>query len=378
MFVYINKLKLLIMKQHLQILTIVQIFLVTFISFSQTYKVDERRIYSWNNSAMPADWKHDVTEQYTYANGGIKETKTVGYSMPGMSLSYQHIKTYNTSNNITLNLKQIWNGSQWVDDSQDVYTYYSGTSNVKDMTTYSFSQGYDVYKVLYEYSGSDITKITFQDGSSGTLVNSEKFEYTYNSPGQPYQEFDSEWNGSSWDLIERTTATYVGGLRTELLVESYNGSTYDSFERYVSTYSGTLETEYLQQSWNGSSYVNSDRELSTYDGNDNKTVYIFESWIMNAWEPYYKEENDFSVAAPLGVNDFDDEKFVVFPNPVADIVNIKSTMAIDKIEIYNVIGKKVTQVNKTKRVDIKNLKSGIYFLKIFNKDKSTTKKIVVK
>lgn len=365
------------MKRFLHFSVFILFLFITTSIFSQVYQVDEKRIYSWNGAP---DWKHDLTQQFTYANGGNKETKIVATSIPSMNETYQHIKTYNANNDIILDVRQIWNGSQWVDDSQDTYTYYAGTSNVKDITTYSFSLGYDTYKVLYEFSGNDITKLTFQDGSSGTLINSEQYEYTYNVPGQPYQEFESEWNGSSWDLIERATATYVGGLRTELLVESYNGSTYDLFERYLTTYSGTLETEYLNQSWNGSSYVNSDRELSTYDANDNKTVYIFESWNggTTSWVPYYKEENDFSVAAPLSTKSFENDSFKIYPNPATDEINIKSTVVIDKMELYNVLGKKVMQSSNSKALNVESLNSGIYVLKVFNRGKSATKKIAVK
>ncbi|WP_299557235.1 T9SS type A sorting domain-containing protein [Seonamhaeicola sp.] len=366
------------MKLHLRFSAIIIIFLTFFSSFSQTtYRVDERRIYSWNGTP---DWKHDITEQYTYVNGGNKATKIVATSISTMLQVYQHIKSYNSNNDIILDLKQTWDGSQWVNDSQDTYTYYAGTSNIKDITTFSFHQGFDVSKVLYEYSGTDITKITFQDGSSGTLINYEKFEYTYNSPGQPNQELKSTWNTSInlWDIVERSTATYVGGLRTELLVESYNGSSYDLFERYLSSYSGSLETEYLQQSWNGSSYDNSDRELSTYDGNDNKTVYIFENWSMGAWVPYYKEENDFSVAGPLSTESFNSKNIKVYPNPVTNVLNISSTSVVDNVEMYNVMGEKVMQTSDAKQLNLYNLKSGIYLLKVFSNNRSIIKKILVK
>ncbi len=368
------------MKQYLHFTAVISTFLIILSGYSQTYKVDEQRIYSWNGAP---DWVQHTTEQYTYANGGNKETSVLGLNFPGLEKSYQHNKTYNANNDIILIVKQSWNNTlmQWEDDSQDVYKYYPGTSNIKDVTTYNFDLGYDTFKISYEYSGTDITKITLQDGSSGSLVNFEKYEYTYNTPGQPYQEFDSEWNTSTnmWDLIERATATYVNGLRTELLVESYNGSTYDLYERYLSTYSGSLETEYLQQSWNGSNYVNSDRELSTYDGNGNKTAYIFESWNVGAWVPYYKEEKSFSLAGSLGTKSFENRAVKVYPNPVSDVLNISSVGTINRIEMFSILGENVLQqMSNTKQINVKGLRSGVYVLKVFNNDRSTTKRVVIK
>ncbi len=367
------------MKRFLHFSIFILSFFITTSSFSQTYKVDEKRIYSWDNLSMPADWKLDITEQYTYANGGNKETKVVATSALTMQQVYQNIKTYNSNNDITLDLRQNWDGVQWVDASQDTYTYYTGTSNVKDVTTYNFNLGYDTYKISYEFSGNDINKIITQDGSSGSLVNETQYEYTYNMSGQLYIEIESDWNGTSWDLDERGTATYTSGLR-ELIVEEYNGSTYDLFERYLLYYTISLEKEdeYIQQSWNGSSYVNSDRELSTYDGNDNKTAYVYESWFGGAWEPYYKEEMDYSVAAPLSTESFENDSFKVFPNPVSDVVNISSKTIIDKVELYNVLGEKVLQSTNTKTLNVESLNAGIYILKVFSNDESATKKIVIK
>lgn len=360
-------------------LLFVLLFLLTYLGFAQTlYQVDEKRIYDWDGAP---DWDHVITEQFTYDNGGNKETKIVGLSYPSSENIYQFIKSYNSNNDIILSVRQSWNSTTmlWENVSQDVYTYFTNTSNIKDVTTYSFNLGFDVFKISYEYSGSDVSKITVQQEAGGSLVNYEQYVYTYNIPGQPYQEFDSIWNTttSMWDLKERGTATYSTNLR-EVINEKYNGSTYDLFEKYITTYSGSLETQYIIQTWNGSSYINSDRELSTYDANDNKTVYIFESWLGSAWEGYYKEEMDYSIAAPLSTVSFDNNSFKIYPNPASNIINISSSLDIDKIEIYTVLGKKVLQTPYTKQLNVESLNTGIYLLKVFSNNQSSTRKIVIK
>lgn len=369
------------MKRFIHFTLFILSLFLSYSSFSQTFKVDEKRIYVWDNNLMPADWNHETTEQYTYANGGNKETNIKGYTMPGMVLAYQHNKTYNANGDIELDVTQFWNDTsmQWVNSSQDSYTYYQGTSNVKDVTTYSFLLGYDTYKVLYEYSGNDLSKITFQDGSTGTLVNDEQYEYTY-SGGLPYQEFDYEWNSSTnmWDLIFRSTATYSPGLR-ELIVEEYNGSTYDPFEKYLTSYTISLEKEdeHLEQTWNGLAYEDTDRQLNTYDGNENQTVIELQSWVSSVWESYYREERDFSMAS-LSTESFENENFKVFPNPVTDVLNISSKVKIDKIVLFDIVGKKVMESSTLKEVKVESLRSGIYILKVFSKGEYAEKKIVVK
>ncbi|WOD43774.1 T9SS type A sorting domain-containing protein [Hwangdonia lutea] len=371
------------MKRLLHFSTFIFSFFICFTSFSQTYKVDEKRIYAWD--AFASEWTHNLTEQFTYANGGTKETLLQGFSMPGMMLAYQDIKTYNTNNDIILDVGQIWNSVslQWETTGQTTFTY-DGSNNLieeLDQSYNAITQLYEnAYRVLYEYSGSNIIKFTYQYWDTSAWVNEDKLDVTYTS-GLPTQIINSVWNTTTnmWDLDERDTATYVGGLRTELIVETYNGSGWDLYERYSTTYSGSLEIEYIQQTWNGAVYVNSDRELSVYDGNDNKTEYIWYSWVSNAWEPYYKEEMDYSVAAPLSTNSFEQDSFKIYPNPASDVINIASNTTVDKMELYNVLGEKILQTsNSSKALNIEGLKSGLYILKVFNKNNSASKKIVVK
>lgn len=368
------------MKQFLRFLTFIVCFLFFYVASSQTYKLDEKRIYSYDG--FNDIWVQNTTETYTYNNGGNKETSIIGTSFPSGNNQYRHIKTYDVNNNIISDLKQTWNISmvQWEDASRDTYTYYSGTSNIKDITTYSFDVEYNTFKVLYEYSGTDITKITFQDGSSGTLVNFQKYEYTYNLSGQPATEDDFEWNTSTnmWELDERGTATYTSGLR-ELITEQLNGSNWELFERYLTYYTISIEkdNEHIQQYRSGSNWVNSDRETSTYDANDNKTEYIFYSWISSAWEPYYKEEMNYSMAVPLSTNLFKSEDIKVYPNPATDFVTISTQKHIDKIELYNVLGYKILETKDTKIINVQSLNAGVYLLKTLSNTTSVTKRIVV-
>jgi Secretion system C-terminal sorting domain len=366
------------MKQFLLFSAFILCCLFSLLSFSQTYKVDELKLFSYGDP----DWNQEYTQQYTYDNGGNKETNMLVLSYPDGDKIYQVNKTYNANNDVILSVTQFWNdlAMQWENSSQETYTYYTGTSNVKDVTTYSLILGYSTYKILYEYSGNDIVKITDQIGDTGGLVNATKYDYTYNSPGMPGEEIESEWNVSTsmWDMTEKTIATYTSGLRTKIDVYNYESGNWATmpFERYLSNYSGTLEIEYRWESWNGAGWDFEDRELSTYDANGNKTVYIFENWT-GVWEPYYKEEASYSVASPLGVESFENVSFKVFPNPASDVVNLSSFSDIEKIEMFNVLGEKVLVSSKAKQLHVESLKSGVYLLKVFSGNRSATKRIVI-
>jgi hypothetical protein len=66
--------------------------------------------------------------------------------------------------------------------------------------------------------------------------------------------------------------------------------------------------------------------------------------------------------------------FKLYPNPVKDVLNIQSKqgLIVNSMEIYNQLGQIVMAVaNTANRVDISNLASGIYFVKV-NTDKGTS------
>jgi hypothetical protein len=68
----------------------------------------------------------------------------------------------------------------------------------------------------------------------------------------------------------------------------------------------------------------------------------------------------------------------IYPNPTNGILNIASTGLSTKIELVNVLGELVKEEElklEKQPIDISNLQNGIYFLKVFDKDKliATTK-----
>jgi ELWxxDGT repeat protein len=72
-----------------------------------------------------------------------------------------------------------------------------------------------------------------------------------------------------------------------------------------------------------------------------------------------------NIGTILNTNKFDIElnSLIIYPNPVNDILYIKSNSTIKTGIIYNLLGKKMKTTSNTS-VNVSNLKSGIYFLKI--------------
>jgi hypothetical protein len=71
----------------------------------------------------------------------------------------------------------------------------------------------------------------------------------------------------------------------------------------------------------------------------------------------------------------------VFPNPSSDIIRITSSTAVNTVEIFSALGKRVLQRTATdlnkKNIDVSNLSNGIYLIKINSENRSELLKIII-
>ncbi|MGE0560904.1 MAG: T9SS type A sorting domain-containing protein [Flavobacteriales bacterium] len=85
---------------------------------------------------------------------------------------------------------------------------------------------------------------------------------------------------------------------------------------------------------------------------------------------------DSNLVSVIEISDIDND-LIVYPNPTVNYLNVKinNGLEIQTIDIYNIAGQKVDTkyIQKTDdfiQIDVKDLKEGLYFLKINNKSKA--------
>lgn len=89
----------------------------------------------------------------------------------------------------------------------------------------------------------------------------------------------------------------------------------------------------------------------------------------------------FSVDTPLGLDDADTESFKIYPNPTSlDFVNIESkNNETIKATVFDILGKQIISSPVTNnKLDISNLNTGIYILRLDQNTATVTKKLVIK
>lgn len=81
----------------------------------------------------------------------------------------------------------------------------------------------------------------------------------------------------------------------------------------------------------------------------------------------------------LGKEDFTVDNFSIYPNPVTDILNISTKVAVDQVIVYDILGKVVLSsqpVTISPKVDMSALASGAYMVKVSIGNTSKTVKVI--
>lgn len=87
--------------------------------------------------------------------------------------------------------------------------------------------------------------------------------------------------------------------------------------------------------------------------------------------------NDFT----LSNDNFDTNGFSIYPNPTATgFVNIKTNTGGDVlVSVFNVLGKQVISMElKNERLDVSNLNTGVYIMRLSQESNTVTKKLIIK
>jgi hypothetical protein len=85
-------------------------------------------------------------------------------------------------------------------------------------------------------------------------------------------------------------------------------------------------------------------------------------------------------AATASVDNIFASNFTIYPNPVSNVLKMNTTLEIDNIEVYNVIGLRVlaTSSLSNNTLDVSILSKGVYLMKISSGSSVTSKKFVKK
>jgi hypothetical protein len=66
----------------------------------------------------------------------------------------------------------------------------------------------------------------------------------------------------------------------------------------------------------------------------------------------------------------------IHPNPATNILKVSGVSNIDSVKVYSVLGRLEKEVFNTHQIDISDLASGVYMVKVNNGSDMISKKII--
>ncbi len=272
--------------------------------------------WGWDTQIW-ADWK---TTTYTNNDLGLC-TQQVEVFATGINY-LQLFYTYNLDNKLETILEQIWDYA-WVDYSRTTSTYF-GDGLLSEELFERFDEDWEnVTKNTFKYFDNGLLKS--QESHAYDEVNdvSLLYEYTYNENGDETSFLLSEWSSDSWTDFYRVSDIYD---------ENFN------------------QTEYYSE--------------NTDDGG-NWVFFLKEEYFWNSYETSNLER----VSAEIKI----------YPNPASQKIFVDyNSDKNTNIEIFTISGSKIKEFKNTKEIDVSDLQSGFYFIKISNQNFNYTEKIIIK
>ncbi len=154
---------------------------------------------------------------------------------------------------------------------------------------------------------------------------------------------------------------FNGGEYTNLVQHTVDFSSYTGTGKYIAFRNVATNSDALSNNWIDDIYISATEERSA---EVEQTSYEY-------------TDNDATNEAlnPTSIDDFDLDSFTVYPNPTTGKLNLGG-MEAKRVEVNSLTGQKVAVFENTSRIDISNLPSGVYILKVALPQGEAVRKVV--
>ena len=315
-------------------------------SYTTIYQHWDTATNQWNNTSK--------TENFFNQNS--LDTLSLLYFWNNQwGLSYKTHYTYNSNNDMTLQLKEVLIGSSWINSSK-IEWVYDANFNLLKKSEYTWDAQNNVF--VYDYIhrmgyDSQNNRIYDANASYNSYTSSWEFSdstiYMYAANADLDSSYDYSWDGTSgtWELEAKNEMTYDNNYALSNLVLPL--TMFDDDDMM---------------------YFN--HMLTQMKGFGNST---------GQWAVAYTYDLYYSDFVPNNIEQVEQNTVSIAPNPAQDyfVVNMEANQLID-ITIYDANGRlvKTQKASNARKIDIKDLKSGIYFIQITDANKEVFSSKLIK
>ena len=275
-----------------------------------------------------------------------------------------------------------------------VFAYNTGNTNTSTTvaglladTNYCFTiKAKDAANNTSGFSNQDC-EITTNNGTGGSDCLTESFE-NIGTPSGSYA--DVTWtgdNGGTWNATDsRTDQT----LNTKAITVRNGALTLPSTSGGIGTLTVTTQRVFsgsdgtFNVSVNGTlvgtiAYSDAAQTVSIPNINVQNNISVVIDGNSTGSNRVMFDDLSYTCYSGLSIEDFNENNVNLYPNPVKNNLTIELKSNVDtNIEIYNILGKRVftNLINKTSNLNLQDLKTGIYIVKITQNNSTITKKLV--
>ena len=163
-----------------------------------------------------------------------------------------------------------------------------------------------------------------------------------------------------------------------------NASGSDRLRIYIKNLTNSTEIDILDTTGNDINdlaiqgfWISSNVDLSGLGGAIVQLV--IEARTNSGAEAFFFDNINFEQL--IGFDDFNSSQFTIHPNPATEgyLSFDSSTSGVKEIIVYDILGKQVINtILAAEKLDISNLNSGVYIIKVVQGEASETKKLIVK
>lgn len=344
--------------------------------------------------------------------------------------SHQYLRTTDNHGNLTNRTVQLWNGIEWnthlsinyelqyninnlITDIQTSYCwYYSGQNNftVDNIIHIDYNSNNDiVYESFQKWNGAYFenyqlnvsynsigkwTNILCQKLENNTWNNIAQLNFTYNSDNLRLSESLQIWNGANWiNHIAVENILYNNSdLTTQYRLFYYLDNPNYFFQGIIQfTYDDNNNViKYETKKMTSSGYMDYHEDIlhysihnylmdETYSRKDYScsVIEFAERRKIYRHIPIIENINEHSSLSSL--NELNsDEMISIYPNPSSGLFTIISNHAVESTEVCNSIGNTIISTSIIdNKINLSDLSSGIYFLKIKINNTNYFKKLTV-
>ena len=346
--------------------------------FRITYNYDENNHLSlevgqeWENDA----WVNFCQAIYGYEGNNLTNDLSQLWDGTNWINNYQGIYTYYEDNNLKAEMFQVWEDEDdtWINDMLYTYTYSDNKPITQLEQIWDEDEWVNDYLGTGTYDGENLIQILFQFWED-QWINDERISISYNENNMMKQLMNAIWEYNTW----------LDYLVTDFTYDENNNLT-EKEESYLEYQVGWKTTWHYDDNNNTDRVENWMREGSTWELYETDCPFYYNNMQSEMEiEAQVATITYTNINAPNAIADLSNETTVcVFPNPTKGQLTINNEqLTIEQVEVFDVLGRCVLTVTPSPldragvRLDISDIPTGMYFVRITTEKETVTKKIVL-